>query len=165
MISKFLRLSFIVLAIVAITSCNSNDDDGPAEAPQVKFSAQVAGSPFRTDNATGVLSNDGRTLVITGTNDSGQSISLRVGNFTDESPIVATGTYEIDEDNLAALTYSVGGEMLSADVDAGGFITISNFDESENTVFGSFAGTVQSAEAGQVEISFGSLFNISYTEQ
>lgn len=164
MISKFLRLSFIVLAIVAIASCNSNDDDGPAEAPQVKFSAQVAGSPFRTDNATGVLSNDGKTLVITGTNDVGESISLRVGNFTNESPTIATGTYEINEDNLAAITYSSGGQTLSTDVDAGGFITISNFDESENTVFGSFVGTVQSSEAGQVQITVGSLFNITYTE-
>ena len=164
MISKFLRATFLIGAVVAFVSCGS-DDEGPAEAAQVKFRAQVGGASFRTDTASGVLSNSGKTLSITATNDVGETIIIRVGNFTEGSPVVAAGTYQIDETDLASISYAPGGETLMPVLDAGGVVTLSSFNVDEKTVFGSFTGTVTGADAGEITITAGSLFNISYTEQ
>lgn len=166
MMSKLLKISFLVLVVLVTLSCGSSDDDDPNEsAPQVRLRAQVGGASFRTDNTSGVLSNNGRTLVVTGVNELGESIMLRIGNFTDDSPMIVEGTYDIDGSDLASISYMSGGQIFTDSGDNGSFITISILDEAQNTLFGTFTGRVENTDSSEIEITAGMLFNLAFTEQ
>lgn len=162
--SKLIKISLLLLVVVSTISCNNSDDeDLNQSAPQVRLRAQVGGASFRTDNASGILSNNGSTLVITGINEMGESLMLRIGNFTNASPMIVEGTYDIDGSGLAAMSFTSGELTFNDSGENGGFITISIFDEDQNTVFGTFAGTVENSQSGEIEIMAGMLFNVPFT--
>lgn len=164
MISKFLKVSVIILALGLFTSCSS-DDDTPAEAPLVKLRANVNGVNFSTDNATAVLSNDGKQLIIEG-NTASDVLRLTIGGPADNLDPVAEQSYILDGSSIATITYTTSGVSYFNRVDIdGGIINLNSFDMSNNTIFGSFNVTL-STNADQdniIELTNGSINNLLYT--
>lgn len=141
MISKILKVTVVVFALGLFTSCNS-DDEGPAEAPSVKFSATVSGDNIRTDNATAVLSNEGKLLTIIGISETGsQTITLTIGSNADDAPLVMEQSYNTADEVLpASIRLTSGGQTFVTNVDTTGAINLNSFDLVANFVFGSFNG-------------------------
>lgn len=161
----FLKISILMCALVFVTSCSS-DDDGPAEAAQVKFRATVGGQNLRTDNVSGVLSNNGGRLTIAAMTDIG-SITISVGSGVADAPMISNQTYVISNTGNAGITLNSGGAIYTTNADIGGEIIISNIDFTQNTVFGSFNTTLVNTLDSEdtLTVTNSSLFNVGFTVQ
>ncbi|MEP0264751.1 DUF6252 family protein [Dokdonia sp.] len=161
-ILKFSLLLFITSVAV---SCSS-DDDGPAEAAQVKFRASVGGQNLRTDNVSGTLSNNGARLSIVAITDIG-SITISVGSTVADAPAITDETYIIDDTNTAGVMLSSGDVFYTSNADLGGEVIISSIDLTENTVFGSFNTTIVNTIDGEdtLTVTNTALFNVNFTVQ
>ncbi|WP_299214529.1 DUF6252 family protein [uncultured Dokdonia sp.] len=159
----FLKISILFFALVFVTSCSS-DDDGPTEAATVKFRATVGGQNLRTDNVSGVLSNNGGRLTVAAVTDFG-SITISVGSGDVDAPAVTNQTYVINNTGTAGITLNSGGAIYTSNADLGGEIIITNIDLTENTVFGSFNTTLVNTLDSEdtLTVTNSSLFNVGFT--
>lgn len=160
-----LKISVLFFALVFVAACSS-DDDGPAEAAQVKFRASIGGQNVRTDNVSGTLSNNGGRLSIVAMTDVG-SITINVGSTAVGAPAITDQTYVIDDTNTAAISLNTGSAFYNSNADIGGEIIISSIDLTQNTVFGSFnttlVNTVDSEDT--LTVTNSALFNVAFTVQ
>lgn len=163
--NTFLKYTFLFFAFVLVASCSS-DDDGPAEAPPVKFRASIGGQNVRTDNVNATLSNNGARLTIVVPSDTG-IITLSVGSNEADAPEITTETYVVDEAGSFEATVNAGAVIFSSNPDLGGAITITEINLEEMTVFGSFTATLANTIdiEDTIEVTNGALFNVNFTVQ
>jgi hypothetical protein len=167
MISKILKVTVIVFALGLFLSCNS-DDDGPQEAPSVQFSASVNGASFRTDTPNAVLSNDGKLLTISATNDSSETITITIGSNSQQATVLTSQSYNTgDADIPSSITYSTGGVNFTTNAENVGTININDLDQTLNVIFGSFDGNlINLFDTSQtVSITTGSLTAVEFSVQ
>ena len=163
--NAFLKCTFLVLTLLVVASCSS-DDDGPAEAAPVKFRALINGQNVRTDNVTATLSNDGKLLSVVAPTDLG-SLTITIGSNAADAPEIGVQTYTIDDSGNAQIRINSLDVIYSSTPELGGAITISEINSQELTVFGSFSATVVNPTDSNdsVTITNGALFNVNYTVQ
>ena len=163
--NAFLKFGMLLFAFVVVMGCSS-DDDGPAEAPPVKFRALVGGQNVRTDNVTATLSNNGRMLSITAPTDLGPLI-MTIGSNAPDAPEIAVETYAIDDTGNVNVRIIAPDFVYTSSPELGGSITISELNTQEMTVFGSFGAIVVNPgdPDDTIAITNGALFNVNYTVQ
>lgn len=140
---RFLKIAVLLITFGFITSCG--DDEGPAEAPSVKFRASVGGAVFRSDTPTAILSNDGKLFVVTATNDLGsETFTLTVGSSNPDAPLVMEQSYNTASETLpASIQFETGGVTYKTNLETVGAINLNSFDLDLNFVFGSFTGDLE----------------------
>ncbi len=161
----FLKISILFFALAFVTSCSS-DDDGPAEAAQVKFRTTIGGQNVRTDDVGGILSNNGGRLSIVAITDVG-TITITVGSVATDAPAITDRTYVIDDTNTATISLNTGSETYNSNADVGGEIIITSIDLTQNTVFGSFTTTLVNTIDSEdtLTVTNSALFNVGFTVQ
>ncbi len=162
---RFLKIAVLFITFGLLTSCG--DDEGPAEAPSVKFRASVGGAAFRTDTPTAVLSNDGRRFVVTATNDTGsEKLTLTIGSSNPDAPLVMEQSYNTADEILpASIQFETGGVTYRTNLETVGSINLNSFDLDLNFVFGSFSGELKNIAISDdfLSVTSGSMTGIEIT--
>jgi len=98
----------VVSSMSLVTSCNSDDDGGDGNNPD-GVSVSIDGNDFNADVVVSFLTNEGRVLSIIGTDsDSGQSVSIAVGNISNDAPL-SEGTFDVSsETDSTSLSFNNG---------------------------------------------------------
>ncbi|MDN3722779.1 DUF6252 family protein [Aequorivita sp. SDUM287046] len=140
---------FVLFAAISIISCED------IESNDVALQANVDNNLYRSNDARAALNEDG-SLTIQGFTDE-ESMTLHVSRLSEGNFTIAEGlpNFAIFED--------VGGSIYTTRPNGEGVITISEVNEANKTLSGTFRFNAFLPGIDTIYVSKGALHNVSYT--
>lgn len=143
------NILFILLAAISLISCED------IETNDVAFQANVDNNLYRSNDARAALNEDG-SLTIQGFTDE-ESLTIHVSRLSEGNFAIAEGlpNYAIYED--------IGGSIYTTRPNGEGVVTISEVNETNKTLSGTFNFNAFLPGIDTIYVSKGTLYNVSYS--
>ena len=143
---KFL---FVLLATVSLISCEDTQTN------EVALQAKVDDRLYTSTDARAALNEDG-TLTIQGFNDE-ESMTIQLSRLGEGNFTIGEGSYNY------ALYEDMGGSIYTTNPNGEGVVTISELNETNKTLSGTFNFNAFLPGIDTIYVSQGTLYNVSYT--
>ena len=139
---------FVLLAVISLISCEDT------EINDVALQAKVDDRFYESNDARAVLNEDG-TVTIQGFTDN-ESITLRISQLDERNFQIGEGLPN------SAIYEDMGGNIYTTNPDGEGVVTISELNETNKTLSGTFKFNAFLPGIDTIYVSKGTLYNISY---
>jgi hypothetical protein len=143
---KFL---FVLLATVSLISCEDTQTN------EVALQAKVDDRLYTSTDARAALNEDG-TLTIQGFNDE-ESMTIQLSRLGEGNFTIGEGSYNY------AVYEDMGGSIYTTNPNGEGVVTISELNETNKTLSGTFNFNAFLPGIDTIYVSQGTLYNVSYT--
>lgn len=143
---KFL---FLLFAIISLVSCEDT------QTSEVALQAKIGDRLYRSADARAALNEDG-TLTIQGFNDE-ESMTLQLSRLGEGNFGIGQGA------SNRAIYEDMAGNIYSTNPDSEGVVTISEVNETNKTLTGTFNFSAFLPGIDTIYVSKGTLYNVSYT--
>lgn len=143
---KFL---FVLLATISLISCEDTQTN------EVALQAKVDDRLYESTDARAALNEDG-TLTIQGFSDE-ESLTLQLSRLDEGNFAIGQGRYNY------AVYEDIGGNIYTTNPNGEGVVTISEVNETNKTLSGTFNFNAFLPGIDTIYVSKGTLYNVSYT--